>query len=137
MQLSLASIVLACSGNQRHEDRNAKSSFNVSHFDSLLSYKKTALDTVCKGWNLTDTDVLKFIIQFDTISNYDWHHCYGSFDCQIEGKVLLKGKSYSYSLNAGGWIRLSHERQEVFLGSTSLSDSVYFVSVNFCDENWD
>ena len=115
MLFLLISILSSCGGKQKEDDAPV----DAPTPDSIISYTKSYSDTLCSKWALEKADILHFIMEFDTISGYEWHNCYGSFECKIEGKVRLDDQMYFYSVNAGGWIRVWDEGHEIFLGSTT------------------
>ena len=104
--------------------------------DSIDSQRTVCSDIVVKNWRIDRVDLLRLLTEFDTLSGKEWHDCYGTFDCSIDGEVILNTVRYSYFLNAGGWARIWNKSHEQFVGSHNKQDSVYFLSTNLCNEVW-
>lgn len=94
-------------------------------------------DEYCQDWDLSADQILYFLKSFDTLTSYDRNMCYGVFNCEVNGTILVENKIYQYSVNAGGWLRIKIGSEEKYLGSNSPKDSLFFISVNYCGENWD
>jgi len=135
MQLLFVGSFFSCTSQTNKTD----SSFLESNIelDSIISSSLVVTDPICENWNINKAELFKLIQSFDTLSGYEWHQCYGVFNCKIEGEILVRGERNFYSLNAGGWVRLWNKDQEIFRGTRNPEDSTSFISINFCDENWD
>ena len=107
--------------------------------DTVLSYHtyNKIDETDCKNWINTPKNVLDFVNRLHEISGYEWNQCYGTFECGVKGEVVLKGILYEYNLNAGGWMHLNSEKQEMYLGAKSITDASEFISIYYCDGTWD
>ncbi|MBS9463655.1 hypothetical protein KIM67_14645 [Flagellimonas sp. 389] len=108
--------------------------------DSVLSYSiynNNIEDKDCKNWVNVSKDILDISYRLHEISSYEWNQCYGTFDCGIKGKLILNDTIYDYNLNSGGWMRLSSNGKEVYLGAKAITESSRFISINYCDEEWD
>lgn len=146
MQLILISLILvSCKNNSEKPVNDIDSKIiekNKQVIDSLMSFNlyDTSKDSISKKWFIKKSSILKHLKEFDTISNYDWHQCYGSYECGVKGKVIHRNKLFNYHLNAGGWIHLitaNNTKEEIFLGARNPKDTINFLSIYFCDENWD
>ncbi len=107
--------------------------------NQILSYKTYSNDNICKTWNPTRKDsILKYLNSFTPIAPYTWQHCYGHFECGVKGKLLYRDTIFKYEVNAGGWISLRTKDTIYLFGSMNPKDTIQnFISVYYCDEEWD
>lgn len=109
--------------------------------DSIISYTvyNNADDEPCKNWTVINKDQILGLLQdFVEFDSYEWNLCFGTFECGARGELVHNKTLYKYNLNAGGWISLSDKNGQKFLGSINKKDTLnYFISVYYCDEDWD
>lgn len=107
--------------------------------DSILTFglNNTKTDDLCDSWAIQADQLGAFMESFESIDKYEWNQCYGVFSCSAKGELIYEDEKYNYELNAGGWLYLFNKNKELYLGSKIASDSVFFISTNFCDQEWD
>lgn len=111
--------------------------------DTIISYnfffdKECNDEHIKKRENLYHDSIFKYIKRFKEIDSYTWGHCFGHFKCQGKGYLIYQNHGYEYEINAGGWIKLISKNNKIkLLGSMDKKDTVNFISVYYCDEDWD
>ena len=81
--------------------------------------------------------ILNFIYRFDKISSEEFIKCYSTFNQKVTGKLRYQNQIYEYEVNAGGWITLNSKEKSILLGSKNKKDTLSnFISVYYCDEDW-
>jgi hypothetical protein len=103
----------------------------------VLSYKiDTIINNECYKWNYPNKDTMQVIIsKMTSLSGEEHHGCYNNYSCDIKGEIIYAGIKYSYSLNAGGWVRLvslDYSRQ-FLLACTDKKYFKYFISTKDCN----
>ena len=64
-------------------------SFKVVNYSKVIDEQIKDVDTLsCNQWKLNSLDIEKVIKESKPISGYEWHHLYGHFTCEYEGKLL-------------------------------------------------
>ena len=66
-----------------------------------------AFARACRGWNLTEAQVLSFFAQATAISPDDLRSSYSVLPCQYSGQISIGATRYQFSINIGrfGFIR--------------------------------
>ena len=112
---------------------------NLSQKDTVLSYNiyKDDGDIECKKWSTKKhLNILNFVRNFKPIKPIEWNQCFGQYPCGIKGVLIINKKKYNYNLNSGGWMTLKHQNKIKYLGDKNKNDTIYFISVYYCDEDW-
>jgi len=66
-----------------------KENFKVVNYNKVIDEQIKDVDTLsCNQWKLNSLDIEKVIKESKPISGYEWHHLYGHFTCEYEGKLL-------------------------------------------------
>ncbi len=108
--------------------------------DSIISFEMYQNDNelMCRNWNfINKEEIFDFLISFEEFSPYEWNQCFANFSCGFKGKMIYKKILYQYDLNAGGWLHLKSEKDEKFLGSKRDVDTLKFISIYYCNKDWD
>ncbi len=105
----------------------------------ILSYTAYSNDEACKKWTPPNKNkILKYLKRLTPIDTYTWQHCYGHFACGVKGLLLYRDTIFKYEVNAGGWISLRTKDKEYLFGSMNPKDTIQnFISVYYCNEDWD
>ena len=103
--------------------------------DTVLSYRMHVKDSLCASWKIEKEQILDLIAGLHPVNDSVRLQCYGDFACEIEGVLRLNDTLYKYTINAGGWVVLSHEKDFKILGA-GKKDSLYFVSTYYCNDDW-
>ena len=66
-----------------------------------------AFARACRGWNLTEAQVLSFFAQASAISPDELRSSYSVLPCQYSGSISIGAARYQFSINIGrfGFIR--------------------------------
>jgi hypothetical protein len=66
-----------------------------------------AFARACRGWNLTEAQVLSFFAQASAISPDELRSSYSVLPCQYSGSISIGAQRYQFSINIGrfGFIR--------------------------------
>lgn len=138
MLLILISILLiTCKSEKSKNEKDVVQDTRQVILDSVLSYDLYINSEACVGWHKSKINIINKIKEFEEISSYEWHQCYGSYECGVKGELIFSNLLYKYHLNAGGWLHLIGEKEEKFLGTKDKKDTLNFLSIYFCDEMWD
>ena len=129
--LFVTGVLLSCANPVNKVIRN----IDPGAKDTLLSYRFRTDDSLCTSWKIEKERILNLISAMQPINDSVRLQCYAYYDCQIQGVVRLSDTLYEYTINAGGWAVLTHEKQIKILGA-GKKDSLDFVSVYYCDEDW-
>lgn len=106
--------------------------------DEIFSYILCVKQEENIKWNAPLKDSkLNYIYRFDKISSEEFIKCYSTFNQKVTGKLRYQNQIYEYEVNAGGWITLNSKEKSILLGSKNKKDTLSnFISVYYCDEDW-
>ena len=106
--------------------------------DEIFSYILCVKQEENIKWDAPLKDsILNFIYRFDKISSEEFIKCYSTFNQKVTGKLRYQNQIYEYEVNAGGWITLNSKEKSILLGSKNKKDTLSnFISVYYCDEDW-
>jgi hypothetical protein len=131
MQLVIKNIIIILFLSSCIQSSIPNESENISEIDTLDTVDE---NPYCDDWTKPSTDQVDYLVTIlDTISSIEWNSCYGDWDCGFEGVLVMEGDSVKYRLDAGGWIILMKDGNQIFLGCRSIECWEYFPSEPFCD----
>lgn len=141
MPLIIFSIILTSCFKTKEANTLANKSIikKINDKDSILSYSIYSNDKKFKNWEAPKRDsIIKYINDFESFDLHTWNQCFGTFNCGVRGKIRYNNSIYDYNLNAGGWVKLKTKSTTKILGSRNKRDTINkFISVYYCDEDWD
>lgn len=109
----------------------------IRSLDTLIIQNNYRNDSLCWNWEIpNDNELVRYLNEFDTLSSYEWNHCHANYDCAIKGTLVINQEQYEFELNAGGWIHLIG-KDEMFLSTKNPEDTLSFVSIYYCENDWD
>ncbi len=109
--------------------------------NGVVSYKLQIEDgnsLKCGNWNYPDS-----ILIYNMLSNlreqnvYEIHDLFDTYSCRITGEIIFNGREYKYYLNAGGYITLEGNGEQLNYGCEEGMDcEEYFLSRKLTKEEW-
>lgn len=96
--------------------------------DSSASSGKSEYNSTCQGWSLDKKAVVEIIKAVRPISMHDFMYLYNVLPCEIEGKLKIGDKEYSYVINAGSFMKLSSKDTTYYYGCSAKECEKYFLS---------
>jgi len=82
-------------------------------YDSTSSFLNK-FSTQCHTWKLSYDDILQIIQNREHEDVFDIHNHYNVLPCSYEGHILLKNQKYFFTINAGSFIILSRNKNDIY-----------------------
>jgi hypothetical protein len=109
--------------------------FEIIGLQKSNDYPSSDTDTsACIKWTLNKSEVKKIIIESKPISGPEWHHLFGHYPCQIQGKIVQNSTEFDYSINSGAWFTISSSDTTLMFGSFNEENNKYFLDSAWKEE---
>lgn len=71
----------------------------------------------CEDWKRPSDDEAKDLLSImRPLTSYEWHHCYGDWNCKKEGIIFFGDTIYNFSLDAAGFMILFNDNEQLYFG---------------------
>lgn len=91
---------------------------------------------ICKEWSKPkESEIEGIIYKLDTINRFEWNDYFSHINnCGLKGGIVIENDSYEFYLNAGGWMTLNRNENEIILGCRDDSCRDSFYSIKLTDQ---
>lgn len=101
----------------------------------ILSIKKVfdknrypELNDDCAKWIITKEDIVNVVSISEKMTGTDMEYLYNTLPCEYEGELIIDGKEYYYSINAGSYIILVDDKDNsTYLGCSNKKCEKFFI----------
>lgn len=119
--------LFSCS--QPVKEFNIKEDFSILNIKKSIDHQSSTSDTtICKEWNLTETEIIKIIESAKPISGPDWHYMFDYLPCRIEGKLKQADNEFDLSINSGAWFTITSADTSMIFGDFNEKNNKLFLS---------
>ena len=109
--------------------------FKILELRKSNDYPSSDTDTTaCFEWTLSRPELKSIIKGTTPINGPEWHHLFGHYPCRIHGKILQGTITYNYSINSGGWLRVSSPDTNLLFGNFKDENNKYFLDSAWTEE---
>ncbi|MBB3696460.1 hypothetical protein KMW28_10280 [Flammeovirga yaeyamensis] len=142
--LLLLSLLLSSNPENKFSESKNSEPFDKSKEFQIVTIKKSneypSSDngkSVCEKWNLGHAQIQRIIKDAQSISGPEWHHSFGHYPCEIEGKLSQGENEFTYSINSGSWLTVSSSDTTLMFGSFNKNYNKYFLDSAWLEEDMD
>jgi hypothetical protein len=126
--LCLFSCLLISNSDQQKEIFNSDAPFEIISFKYSLNEMSSGDTTECNNWKISYNQLLEVIRKSQIITGEEWHNNFLVYPCCYEGQLVQNSDTLKFSLNAGGWLRITGNDTSAIMGDYAPEHQPFFVS---------
>jgi len=81
----------------------------------------------CLKWSLSRAELLELLSNLPPISRSDWHDRFESLPCEVEGKFVQHGDTFSFGINGGSFMTIGIADTFYFYGDLTSRYASLFL----------